>query len=295
MGQNDFILDGMRWSFSSVNTYHTCPQAFRLGYLDALSREDNAFSDWGSFLHAILERYFKGELEFFELSQVYEGGYQEHVTHPFPPNAFCDLAERYYQAGKDYLDRFDGLFPGCTVLGVEQKVFLKLEGRPFVGVIDLLLETPEHEIWIVDHKSKSKFKTQQEQAEYARQLYLYAYHVYERYQHWPKKLIFHMIRSGGALIEIPFHQPDAEAARAWFLSTIDAIYADSVFESEPNRCRRELRELRHRLDEQQIPFDVYRKQKKALESKLKNQSFMCWQLCGSRMHCPDRDKAPREN
>lgn len=30
-GPNDFILDGLRWSFSSVNSYHTCPQAFRLG------------------------------------------------------------------------------------------------------------------------------------------------------------------------------------------------------------------------------------------------------------------------
>ena len=67
MGQNDFILDGMRWSFSSVNTYNTCPQAFRLGYLDALPRVDNAFSDWGTFLHSLMEKYFRGEAEFFEL------------------------------------------------------------------------------------------------------------------------------------------------------------------------------------------------------------------------------------
>jgi len=71
MGQNDFILDGMRWSFSSVNTYNTCPQAFRLGYLDALPKVNNAFSDWGTFMHSLMESYFRGKLEFFELSQEF--------------------------------------------------------------------------------------------------------------------------------------------------------------------------------------------------------------------------------
>lgn len=293
MGQNDFILDGMRWSFSSVNTYDTCPQAFRLGYLDALPRVDNAFSDWGTFMHSIMEAYFRGQLEFFELSQMYVEGYKDNVKCEFPPNKFCDLSERYYIAGKDYLDRFEGLFEDCEVVGVEQRVLLNIEGRPFVGVIDLLLKHGD-DYWVADHKSKSAFKSKKEQAEYARQLYLYALYVREKYGKWPTKLVFHMVRAGGELVEIPFVEEDAMAAKEWFLDTIDRIYQDEVFQSTPNRIRQELKELRGQWERREIKFDAYKKAKKKLEAALNKESFFCRVLCGSRDECPEEDKAPEE-
>ena len=293
-GPNDFILDGLRWSFSSVNSYHTCPQAFRLGYLDALPRVDNAFSDWGSFMHSLLERYFKGELEFFELSQAYQAGYAAAVKCKFPPNRFVDLTERYYAAGKSYLDSFDGsAFEGCEIIGVEQKVKLTIHGRPFVGVIDLLLQKGE-DYTICDHKSKSAFKSQKERDEYARQLYLYAVFVHEKFGKWPVKLVFHMVRSGGELVKIPFDEEACEAAQDWFSDTIDAIYQDTVFESTPNRIRRELKELRAKQESGKLGFSEYTKQKKKLEAALKKEAFMCHVLCGSRENCPDCDKAPPE-
>ena len=283
----------MRWSFSSVNTYNTCPQAFRLGYLDALPRVDNAFSDWGTFMHSIMERYFKHDLEFFELSQVYVDGYAEAVKNKFPPNKFCDLSKRYYDAGKDYLDNFDGLFEDCEIVGVEQKVKLNIDGRPFVGVIDLLLRGPDGFI-VADHKSKSAFKSKREQAEYARQLYLYALYVKEKYGEWPVKLVFHMVRSGGELVEIPFVEDDAMAAKQWFLDTIDAIYADEKFISEPNRIRNELKELKKKFDRRELGFEEYKKQKKKLNAALNNTSFFCRVLCSSRECCPEKDKGPKE-
>lgn len=294
MGPNDFILDGMRWSFSSVNTYNTCPQAFKLGYLDALPRQDNAFSDWGTFMHSIMERYFKGELEFYELSKVYVDGYGENVKCQFPPNRFCDLGQRYYDAGKTYLDNFEGLFEDYTVLGVEQRVQLDIDGRPFVGVIDLLLRSPDG-IVIVDHKSKGRWASKNELHEYARQLYLYAIYVKQKYGVWPIKLIFHMIRDNGNLVQIDFSEDDADEAKQWFIDNIDKIYADVAFESTPNRIRRQMTELKTQFDMEQIGFYDYKKQKKKLESELNKQSFMCCVLCGVREKCPNKDKAPEEN
>lgn len=294
MGLNDFILNGMRWSFSSVNSYNTCPQAFKLGYLDALPRVGNAFSDWGTWMHSIMERYFKGELEFFELSQVYVNGYEDNITCEFPPNKFCDLGERYYEAGKAYLDAFNGMFEDYTVLGVEQKVRLSIDGRPFVGVIDLLVQAPDG-IWVCDHKSKSRFKSRRECAEYARQLYLYAIYVHEKYGEWPTKLVFHMVRSGGELVEIPFNQNDCDDAKRWFLETIDRIYEDDEFVSTPNRIRRELSELKSSRLGKKIGFEEYRKQKKKLETELKGTSFFCHCLCGSRDVCPLQDQGPEED
>ena len=293
MKNNDFILDGLRWSFSSVNTYNQCPQAFKYGYLDALPKINNAFSDWGTFMHSILERYFRGELEFFELSQVYEAGYADNIKCNFPPNKFCDLGERYYAAGRDYLDQFDGLFEDYNIIGVEQKVRLLIRGRPFIGVIDLLLEK-DGEYIILDHKSKSTFKSKKELAEYARQLYLYAYYVHERFGKWPTKLIFHMIRNHGELIEIVFSIEDCEEAADWFDKTINKIYSDEFFQSKPNHIRDQLKELQGAQSRKEIKFGVYLKEKKRLETELKKTSFFCWQLCGSREVCPDSDKGPKE-
>ncbi len=294
MGQNDFILDGMRWSFSSVNTYCTCPQAFRLGYLDALPRVGNAFSDWGTFMHSLMEAYFKGKAEFFELSQLYVEGYASNVTCKFPPNKFCDLGAKYYDAGKAYLDSFDGLFEDCEILAVEVKVKLTIGGRPFVGVIDLVVKTPDGKIVIADHKSKSEFKSKREQAEYARQLYLYSFFIKEKYGEWPSRLVFHMVRNGGQLVQIPFSEQEAEEAKQWFVNTIDAIYTDTLFVSTPNRIRKELENLKVLRTEKKIGFEDYRKQKKKLETALNKESFFCHQLCGSRGQCPAADKAPEE-
>lgn len=294
MSQNDFILDGIRWSYSSVNTYHTCPQAFRLGYLDALPRINNAFSDWGTFMHSLMERYFKGKVEFFELSQLYQQGYRESVTSAFPPNKFCDLGERYYNAGKDYLDQFDGgVFENYSVVAVEQRIELDIDGRPFVGVIDLILKDGDNYV-VLDHKSKSAFKSKREQAEYVRQLYLYAIYIKEQYGRSPAKLVFHMVRDGGKLVEIPFNELDAADARKWFTQTIDAIYCDEAFESTPNRIRRDIKELAEAQKRGEVGFQDYLKQKKKLEAELNKSSFFCWELCGSREQCQDKDKAPRE-
>ena len=58
---------------------------------------------------------------------------------------------------------------------------------------------------MLDHKSKGKFKSKKEQAEYARQLYVYAKYVKEKYGKFPKVLIFNMFNAG-ELIKIPFNK-----------------------------------------------------------------------------------------
>lgn len=230
---NSFILDGIRWSYSSVNSYHQCPRQFKLSYIDALPRVDNAFSDWGSFMHYLLEQYFKGKLEFFELSQIYVEQYKDRVKCTFPPNKYVNLNESYYKAGKEYLDNFDGDFEGCEVLGVEQKVKLDINGRPFVGVIDLVLRGADGSPICCDHKSKKAFKSKKEEAEYLRQLYLYSIWIKQKYGEYPSQLIFNMFRGGKKVVH-NFVEDELRAAVNWFTSTIDSIYEDTEFVACPD-------------------------------------------------------------
>lgn len=229
-----FILDSMRFSFSSVSAYNTCPRMFRYTYLDGdKTRENNAFSDFGSFCHGLLEQYYKGEIELFELSERYIDQYDANVTSDFPPSRNNAMAENYYEAGKQYFDTFNDPWAGYKVLGVEERFTRKIGGHSFVGVIDLILQNPETgDIYIVDHKSKSQFKDHWELAEYLRQLYLYSLHVYDTYGQYPKKLIFNMFRIG-EIVESDFDEKALEQAQWWFSDTIGTIYKDEKYPLKP--------------------------------------------------------------
>lgn len=250
----------MRWSFSSVNSFNNCKQCFYLTYIKKKPRLQNAFAEWGSFGHSLLERYYKGELEFFELSQEYMDGYDDNVREKFPPNIYVDLSERYFDAGLSYFNHFEGLPDGYVVLDVEAKITTKVGKYPFVGFADLIIkDTKDNGIIIVDHKSKSKFKNETEQNAFLRQLYLYALYVKEKYGVYPKELRFNMFRANQE-VTVPFNEDDFTAAQQWFIDTVDAIYCEQNF------------------------LDKIIESEKGVKDFNKN-DFFCNELCGVRECC----------
>lgn len=256
----------MKWSFSSVNNYSNCPKCFFLSYIYSqdhkIEKVNNAMAQFGSFCHSILEKYYLGELDFFELSQAYEEGYSDNVTEPFPFNKWKDLQITYHEDGQDYFDNFEGDFEDCEILGVEQRIDIPINGIPFVGYIDLLLKNNEGYI-ICDHKSKSGFKNKVEESHYLRQLYLYSLYVKEKYGEYPKKLIFNMFRKNEK-VEIEFEKSALDDAVKWFTDTIDQIYRDSKFEDK-------------------IKLEYKDKGKKL--SQFHKDDFFCNNLCGVRPYC----------
>lgn len=227
---NNFILDSFRWSFSSINAYKQCPAMFYKQYIECLKRTNNAFAEWGSFFHDLFEKYYKKELEFFELSLIYENEYSNNVRLKFPPNAYVNLNENYYKKGKEYLDNFEGDFEDCEILGIEQEIHLNIDGYNFIGYIDLVLKDDKG-IFIVDHKSKSKFKSKKEKKEYLRQLYLYSIYIHEKYGVYPYRLIFNMFKVNEK-IDVNFDYKEYEDAKKWFIETIKDIYNDIEFKTQ---------------------------------------------------------------
>ena len=217
-------------------------------------------------MHSLFERYFKGELEFFELAPLYQQDYKNHVKTAFPPNRYVDLGEKYYETGLSYLNTFEGLPSHYEVVEVEDKANIVIENRPFVGFIDLVLRDKNtNDLMILDHKSKADFKSDAEYHEYLRQLYLYAAFVKEKYGEYPTKLTFHMFRIG-KIIEGDFQKSELEATKKWFLTTIDAIYHDTVFEDKISRS--------------------YYENFKDIETYKPGSDFFCAHLCSVREHCP---------
>ena len=261
------FLNAFRFSFSSVNSYNNCPRCFWLSYLQdpKLEQSENAFAQWGSFMHSIYERFYGGKLDFFDICAEYEDQYHQKVTIQFPPNAWVDLNKKYYEAGLDAIELIDDLPSHISVLDIECKIRLKICDISFVGYADLILQNTETEdIIIVDHKSKSKFKSKAEQKEYARQLYLYSLYVKDKYGKYPSKLVFNMFRVG-QMVEIDFKESDLQEAVDWFANTVSQIYMDSEWKDK-------------------ILSEYENKQTDI--AKFDRKDFFCNQLCGVRQYCP---------
>ncbi len=264
-------FENFRWSFSSVNTYRNCPFCFFLSYLQypPLTRAENAFAQWGSFMHSLYERFYKGQIDFFDACDEYEQKYKEKITVPFPANAYVDLGKRYYQSGLDALERFSDLPDNLEILEIEGKISITIKDIPFIGFADLILRDKEKdEIIVIDHKSKSKFASATEQKKYARQLYLYSLYVKEKYGKYPSQLVFNMFRVG-KIVKIPFNQKDLDEAVQWFVDTVSDIYMDLDFFDKIY------------LEYQNTGKDI---------AKFNQQDFFCNTLCSVREYC-ERSKS----
>ena len=71
-----FLLDAMDWSYSRVSSFDQCPHMFNLTYLQCKDRVENAFAQWGSLGHSLLERYFRQQF----LSGSHFHGWRKAIT-----------------------------------------------------------------------------------------------------------------------------------------------------------------------------------------------------------------------
>lgn len=223
------------YSYSKVKMFYSCRHAFYTRYFERPSELLNhGTSEFGSFVHEILEKYEKGEIEIYDMLPYYIENYKDKVTSSFVLNineGFSkDFSDNYYVDGLRYLENFEG-FPQFKILEVEHEFEIEIENKfKFNGKIDLIAEDTEGNLIILDHKSKSRFKTKRELKEYAKQLYLYAYAVNKKYNKLPSKLYFNMFRTN-ELIEIDFNQSDYDEAYNWLVSAVEEI--ESTFDFSP--------------------------------------------------------------
>lgn len=256
-------LDNTTWSYSRIHSYTTCPAMFRYVYLEKKPKVENAFAEFGSFCHSILESYEKGELAEYELGDVYQEKYDENVTCDFPVTKWGSMGEKYYSKGLSYFETFEGFPENWELIGAEIDAEFCISNYNIVGFIDLLVrDKNDGKLIVVDHKSKAKFKNKDEQEEYAIQLYLYSKWVYENYGEYPKELVFNMFREQ-EMVVIPFNLEDYKKAIQWVIDTIQNIYND---------------------------FDFWDKIKLSCEKKgvnipYKNFDFFCNNLCSCRTSC----------
>lgn len=219
------VIQDMTWSYSRLSSFEDCPYRWYLKYLRGLQGGRRFFSDYGSFMHKIIEEYLTGGLQKSELVPYYLTNFAQEVCPPAPSYAvFCS----YFEQGLQYLRR-EELLPYREPLAVEQKFSFDIDGFQFVGIVDLLAR--DGALVLVDNKSralklrsgKSKpTKADEELDAYLRQLYLYSVPIKHRFGEYPARLEFNCFRTG-QLISEPFDPEKLEEAKRWALDRIQTI------------------------------------------------------------------------
>jgi len=234
------ILD-MTWSYSRIKAFQDCPYRWYLRYIRRLPRKELFFASYGTFLHKLMELYYKGELTREQLCEVYLRDFKSRVVGHAPNQT---VFENYFKSGLQYLRDFKP-FP-YHVIAVEKRVELPINGVPFVGYIDFLGEK-DADLFVIDNKSRNlkprsgrtkPTKSDRELDSYLLQLYLYSAAVEREYGKLPSALCFNCFRSQTCIKE-PFRMTAYAEAKDWLSSNVAEITRETDFNPkiEYFKCR----------------------------------------------------------
>lgn len=238
MSKFDFIIDGIVFSYSSVSTYDTCPYSFKLNYIDRLPGEGNFYSDYGSLTHEVMEQFFKGNLEPYELSGFYLDKFEEFVVNE-PPGFHVDAINKYRDSGLEFFDNFSFDRDAYDVIDIETRIDGNIGGTSCTGRPDLVLRRKtDKKVILYDYKTSAPFwkdrKTGEEKRDikkiegYHKQMYLYGFMLREFKNIKVDEITLWFTRANKE-VTIKYDKKKEKQVIDWLQKTIDRIKNDEEF------------------------------------------------------------------
>lgn len=235
------LLRDMTWSYSRVKTYENCPHKFYLRYILERKPSSAFFAEYGSFVHHLLEKYYKGKIKRSELPSEYLAGFYDNVKSKAMSGK---VFSSYFGDGLRYFREFVPVEGG--IVKAEGQITGEIDGLTFTGIVDLTVDDGE-DLMIVDHKSRAvkprstrgkHTKSDEELDELLTQLYLYVPLIEKVYGRRPKWLAINSFRTG-TFIKEEFDEEKYQAAKEWFKKGVETIMSDENFDPEPEffKCR----------------------------------------------------------
>ena len=137
----------MKLSKSKINSYLKCPREFKYRYIDEIEVEPNEYMELGTNVHLIAETYAK----------IYGNNPQEN------PRYYLDLIARQEKIDINEIDiHLDSLASFFNRAFIEndyklfsQEEYLTDEKHNFSGITDIILETPNGDLIVIDYKTGS--------------------------------------------------------------------------------------------------------------------------------------------
>lgn len=202
-----------------------------LKYISKCQDEPMFYASYGSFIHKIIELYYKGVITKDQMLTKFLTEFSSEVKGDRPS---ANIVQSYIKSGIDY---FTGFSPfEYDPVAVEKKISFDINGYNFVGYIDFLgLKNGEY--YIVDNKSRnlkqrSKRKNptlkDQELDDMLKQLYLYSAGVYQEFGTYPKALCFNCFKNK-TFIKEQFDINAYHKALDWAKESIEKIKTAEEF------------------------------------------------------------------
>lgn len=172
----------MRWSFSRLNSYETCPYSWYMQYILGEPGETNFYAESGIAMHKTLEALEKKVITVEDAPAFFNKLWNPKF------DVKESIIDNSYEAQMLYLTSLTGHeLDNYEILGAEKRCSFEIDGIKFIGMIDLLLKDKDGNIIIVDHKSHKRLlgkngKPLKAEAktllDYKRQQYLYSFPVF---------------------------------------------------------------------------------------------------------------------
>lgn len=225
------LIRDMTWSYSRVSSYDDCPYEWFRHYIADERGRENFYASYGSFMHEIIEKYYKNNASKEDLLIEFLTGFSSKVLGERPKESTVD---KYIKAGINYIKNMEKL--PMNIIGVEEQIKFNIGGIKMVGKLDIVAEK-DGEIYIIDNKSRDlkprsnrKTPTQLdlELDEMLKQLYIYSEAVRQKYGRFPGFLCFNCFKNGQFIVE-KFNKDAFDNAMQWLKSTIEYICKSEDF------------------------------------------------------------------
>lgn len=150
------MAEQLRLSNSKEKTWRRCPKQFHFKYVLGLRPKARALPlERGSWVHALLEAYYKGEswkavhkAKTREFNNLFQEEREE----------LGNLPAECLRIMTSYLMRYHAEDKRLKVIDTELNEIITLpNGLRFQIIIDLIVEEPDGGLWIWDHKTVSRF------------------------------------------------------------------------------------------------------------------------------------------
>ena len=239
MSSHDFIIDQIVFSYSSLNTYYTCPYSFKLNYIDKRDKLENFFGQYGSLIHDTIFQYFSDKLDVYELTGYFLENYDKVMTSPPPPYP-AGMEAKYKEGGIEFFNNFSFDKSKYDIKLMEEKIDVELEnGLKFVAKPDLVLFNKEMGTFaLMDYKTSAPFRVDKRSGKeivdkkklegYYTQMYLYTYSL-RNFLFTPIDHIVLWFTRPEKHLTVLWNEEHEKQAVAWLLETVEKIKADEEF------------------------------------------------------------------
>jgi putative RecB family exonuclease len=185
----------MRLSYSSINTYETCPQKFRFQYEDRLPTSPSPALAFGDSLHQALHRFHSRPVPV--APSVDE--LQEMLESVWVRDGFSDPSEErmYLDHGRQVLAQYhrENASTYRIPAALEFRFTIDIEGVQLAGVIDRMDRIPGGGYEIIDYKTNRRLPPQ-ERIDRDLQLSIYAVAAKEVWGIEPERLTLYYLLPG---------------------------------------------------------------------------------------------------